>query len=85
MAYTALERSGCVDCGTHDLRVLDFDHVVPGKTANVLDLARRAVKEEQLTKEIRLCEVRCANCHRRRTLAVHGSYRLTPPKLSTPL
>jgi hypothetical protein len=76
IAYSALERSGCVDCGIRDLRVLDFDHVAPGKTANVLDLARRAVRETRLTAEIRRCEVRCANCHRRRTLAVQGSYRL---------
>jgi hypothetical protein len=81
IAYSALERSGCVDCGIRDLRVLDFDHVAPGKTANVLDLARRAVRAARLTAEIGRFEVRCANCHRRRTLAVQGSYRVTPPKL----
>lgn len=85
LAYSILERSGCVDCGLDDLCTLDFDHVLPGKTANVLELARRGVRAARVLEEIAQCEVRCANCHRRRTLALHGSYRTMPPKLSPPL
>jgi len=66
-AYSHLERSSCLDCGCHDLCVLDFDHV-GSKTSNVLKLARDGVGLERLALEISHCEVRCANCHRRRTV-----------------
>jgi hypothetical protein len=81
LAYETLARSGCVDCGLPDLCVLDFDHVIPGKTANVLDLARSGCRESRLLEEMSLCAVRCANCHRRRTLEGPGSYRRPTPKL----
>lgn len=77
VAYTHLEASGCVDCGLRDLCVLDFDHVTE-KTANVTDLARSGCSVERLLREIALCEVRCANCHRRRTAAGAGYYRTRP-------
>lgn len=75
IAYSSLERSGCVDCGTHELCVLDFDHV-RGKTANVTVLARDGCSAERLSDEIARCEVRCANCHRRRTAASGRHYRI---------
>jgi hypothetical protein len=65
-AYTRLEASGCVDCALNEICVLDFDHVGQ-KRANVLSLARGGCGLERLIEEIEQCEVRCANCHRRRT------------------
>lgn len=59
--------SHCVDCGDSRLIVLDFDHVGP-KAGNVTDLARRGCSVRRLEAETAQCEVRCANCHRRRTL-----------------
>lgn len=56
---------GCVDCGTSQLAVLDFDHV-RAKAASVVKLARDGVSLARLAEEISRCEVRCANCHRRR-------------------
>lgn len=38
------------------------------KVANVTDLARRGCSLRRLEAEVSQCEVRCANCHRRRTL-----------------
>lgn len=61
-----LSNARCADCGTCDLLILEFDHVGL-KTANVTTLARRGCRLEVLKKEIEQCEVRCANCHRRRT------------------
>jgi hypothetical protein len=61
--YSYLESHPCVDCGERDVRVLDFDHV-KGKTRNVQDLLMGTVARIQ--SEITRCEVRCANCHRRR-------------------
>lgn len=60
-------RSSCVDCGEAGLVVLDVDHVGP-KRGNVIELARRGISLECLEAEISNCEIRCANCHRRRTL-----------------
>lgn len=74
IAYAALEASGCVDCGLFDLCVLDFDHVA-GKTSNVIEMARSGCSVVRLRAEIAKCEVRCANCHRRRTALTVGYYR----------
>lgn len=76
VAYSALDGAGCTDCGTHELCVLDFDHI-SGKTANVIDLARSGCSVERLRTEIARCEIRCANCHRRRTSSGAGDYRTT--------
>ena len=56
---------GCIDCGTKDLVVLEFDHVGPKKDS-VVKLARDGVSLARLAAEISECQVRCANCHRRR-------------------
>jgi L-lysine 2,3-aminomutase len=45
--------------------VLDFDHV-GAKTGCVVELARRGYSLRRLEKEVSQCEIRCANCHRRR-------------------
>jgi hypothetical protein len=62
-----LEASRCIDCGLDDLRVLEFDHVF-GKTADVTVLAREGCSLNRLQDEVSRCEVRCGNCHRRRTV-----------------
>lgn len=57
----------CVDCGEPDPVVLDFDHVRGKKVNHVSTLAFRAVAISTLEAEIAKCEIRCANCHRRKT------------------
>jgi hypothetical protein len=66
--FAVLRASGCVDCGENDLVVLDFDHVGT-KRATVARLAHDGYSLRRLDEEIGECEVRCANCHRRRTLS----------------
>src|SRR5262249_12655903 len=56
----------CIDCGESDPVVLEFDHVSKKKEAEVAVLVHKAVSIETLMEEIAKCEVRCANCHRRR-------------------
>jgi hypothetical protein len=73
-AVAALAASGCVDCGEHDLCVLDFDHV-GARTGAVMRLARNEVSLARLAAEIAACEVRCATCHRRRTAVAGGYFR----------
>ncbi len=56
----------CVDCGEDDIRVLDFDHVRGEKDGAVTKLANSPVSVERLRAEIDKCEIRCANCHRKK-------------------
>lgn len=66
----------CVDCGNGDIRVLDFDHCDPrAKVGGVGELLRRTLCWDTVLDEIAKCEVRCANCHRRRTTVSLGWWR----------
>jgi hypothetical protein len=56
----------CVDCGENDPVVLDFDHK-SDKVASISYLLGTVAGWERVEKEIEKCEVRCANCHRRKT------------------
>ena len=57
----------CVDCGEDDIVVLEFDHVRGVKVGGVGTMACAGASIETLKLEMAKCEVRCANCHRRRT------------------
>jgi hypothetical protein len=62
----------CVDCGETNIVVLDFDHGDPGlKRHDVIVLATHKPWNRVLL-EIAKCDVRCANCHRRRTAQQYG-------------
>lgn len=55
----------CVDCGEKDPVVLEFDH-----QHNKRDVVSRMTTNngwERVAAEIAKCQVRCANCHRRKT------------------
>jgi hypothetical protein len=69
-----LKHSSCVDCGETDILVLDFDHV-GAKRMNVVDLVWREHSLAAIDREIACCEVRCTNCHRRRTCKTLGHFR----------
>ncbi|MCW8141499.1 MAG: hypothetical protein KIT58_21560 [Planctomycetota bacterium] len=57
----------CVDCGEADPVVLDFDHVRGEKASEVSGLVRRRLSLDVVAAEIAKCDVRCGNCHRRKT------------------
>ena len=68
-----LEEHPCVDCGESDPRVLEFDHRDDSeKSFNVADALRKVCSVARLMAEIAKCDVRCANCHRRRTYESQG-------------
>jgi hypothetical protein len=73
--YEYLERHACVDCGESDPVVLEFDHVRGKKSYNVSAMGYLFTSWDSLLREIAKCEVRCANCHRRKTAERHNSYR----------
>jgi hypothetical protein len=62
----------CVDCGEVDPVVLEFDHVRGEKVAALSDMAKRQFSLAKLDAEIAKCEVRCANCHKRKTAREQG-------------
>jgi hypothetical protein len=63
-----LSRSACLDCQETDICVLEFDHVAE-KHKSVSLLMWGEYSLATLAEEIAKCEIRCANCHRRRTAA----------------
>jgi hypothetical protein len=65
----------CVDCGETDPIVLEFDHIErKNKDAEVSAMVSSLKSWEKIAEEIEKCEVRCANCHRRRTAKQQGWY-----------
>ena len=70
-----LESKCCVDCGENDVRILEFDHVAGNKRGNVSDMVTGSVSWRRIEAELAKCEVRCANCHRRKTALQFGWFR----------
>ncbi len=64
----------CVDCGEVDPVVLQFDHL-GDKDQAVSHLVRGAYSWQRVLKEISKCEVRCANCHCRKTAVQFGWFK----------
>jgi hypothetical protein len=65
----------CVDCGEADPVVLEFDHQ-RDKVRGIAELLHAHVRWKVIAEEIAKCEVRCANCHRRRTATRGGWFRV---------
>lgn len=57
----------CVDCGEKDIVVLQFDHVRGKKVKAVSYMVYNCYSWERIKREIEKCDVRCANCHIRKT------------------
>lgn len=72
-----LQDHPCVDCGTTELVVLQFDHRDPkDKCFNIKEMVSRGYSWRAVLAEISKCDVRCANCHVRRHGTVHRLNRL---------
>ena len=73
LAYLATHP--CVDCGENDIVCLEFDHIHGPKVNSISDMLGNygwAAIEAEIAK----CEVRCANCHRRKTAKHFGYWTL---------
>ena len=58
----------CIDCGESDPVVLEFDHVDPlSKFKTINKMLSGHYGWKAIESEIEKCEIRCANCHRRKT------------------
>jgi hypothetical protein len=57
----------CIDCGESDLCVLEFDHVRGVKTSDIASMCAEGYGWPRIEEELGKCDIRCANCHRRKT------------------
>ena len=67
----------CIDCGETDILVLEFDHKDRNnKVSEINKMIRQRTSLKKVVEEISKCNVRCANCHRRKTQIENNSWRL---------
>jgi hypothetical protein len=64
----------CVDCNESDPMVLECDHR-GDKLFEISKLVSGGYSWLTIEKEIDKCDVRCANCHRRKTAIDYGWYK----------
>ena len=72
--WGVLTGSSCVDCGEDDPLVLEFDHRGDSpKLYNIAEMMDSSVS--LIMAEIAKCDVRCANCHKKKTAKDFGFWR----------
>lgn len=72
--WSVLTSSKCVDCENDDPLVLEFDHKDDsGKEYDIAEM--HCLSVTRIKKEIEKCDVRCANCHKKRTSLQFGFWR----------
>ena len=81
MLFRFLSTRCCVDCGEKDPVVLEFDHRDPKTKFKVISsMLAGHYSWKSLEREIDKCDIRCANCHRRKTYIQFGSYGRSLPR-----
>src|ERR1035437_6516884 len=72
-----LSDNPCIDCGQSDIIVLDFDHRGDDhKVSGVVAMMNNGCSPGRMIGEIAKCDIRCANCHRKKTISsFDGTYR----------
>jgi hypothetical protein len=77
MRYLAVHP--CVDCGIDNVIVLEFDHRDPRDKLNNVGSMMASKRWQRVRDEIEKCDVRCVNCHRRKTARDFGWRERRPP------
>ena len=73
--WNYLSSHPCVDCGESNPVVLEFDYVRGRKKMIVSQLVQHGYGIKAIKKEIVKCEVRCSNCHKKKTAKEQGWFR----------
>ena len=72
--FNFYKNNPCIDCGESDPIVLELDHKDDvEKKGNVSEMMEYSWTTIEI--ELSKCDVRCANCHRRRTAIQQGWYK----------
>ena len=73
-----LKTHPCVDCGETNIIALQFDHVRGDKKTTISEMCIKGYALQTIKDEIAKCDVRCGNCHSRKTAKENNSlaYRL---------
>ena len=67
----------CIDCGEKDIVLLEFDHKkLRGRKNPCITSLINGSTWDVISKEITLCDIRCANCHTRKTAKQFNWWRL---------
>lgn len=69
-----LTQNHCVDCGESDIVCLDFDHI-KDKKATINHMLSKEYSLDNIIDEIAKCQVRCGNCHKRKTAKQLNYYK----------
>lgn len=78
-AIAYLRENPCIDCGEDDIVVLDFDHRDPStKSFSISHRLRGTTSWKRIFEEIQKCDIRCANCHRKKTARQENWMKLAP-------
>ncbi len=82
--FKYLSTKACVDCGENDPVVLEFDHKGHSgkskiKFKSISDMLSGHYSWLSVNNEITKCEIRCANCHRRKTYVQFSHFGRTRP------
>ena len=70
-----LKQHPCADCGEEDILVLQFDHVRGEKKYVLSVIICGGHSWNTVWNEILKCDVRCANCHIRKTAKDFKNYK----------
>lgn len=73
--YKILDELLCIDCGETNNACLEFDHVKDKKVMAVSQMIKKNYSWKAIEKEIQKCEIRCSNCHQKRTALSQGWYK----------
>lgn len=74
LVYEYLFDKKCIDCNENDSLVLQFDHVKGAKRNSISQMVMNGNSWLNILKEINKCEIRCANCHIRKTAEEYNWY-----------
>lgn len=78
--FEFLSSQSCIDCGENDPILLEFDHIDrTNKFKDISKLLSGHYGWKTVEPEIAKCEIRCANCYRRKTYNQFGWWGRSKP------